>query len=79
MAGQVPSDLRFGFKMTDPITIKKSYAVELRNRDWLCPDYFRCLARHQGCQTFLYVSNRLEGNALATLRATIEPVHVCHP
>ena len=231
MAGQVPSDFRFGFKVTDAITIKKyprldrfgalagkpnpnflnadlfiraflspcetvrsqvgllmfefsrfwpgdyergrdfvadldrflgqlppgwPYAIELRNRNWLCPDYFRCLARHQVChvynswehtppvgeqltmpgsqtnpclvaarfllkpgrpyaeavkafqpydqtreinlparqagaaliaegirakgrQTFLYVNNRLEGNALATLQAMIELVHVCQP
>jgi hypothetical protein len=85
MAGQVPSELCFGFKVTDALTIKKSNAIELRNRSWLCPDYLRCLARHPGCQTFLYVNNRLdvnnrlEGNALANLRAMIEPVHVCQP
>jgi uncharacterized protein YecE (DUF72 family) len=127
MAGQVPEDFRFGFKVTDAITLKKfpnldrfgqlagkpnqnflnaglfaqaflrscesirskvgllmfefsrfwpsdyehgrdfiadldkflaqlpkgwPYGVELRNRNWLKPEYFECLARHQVTHVF---------------------------
>ena len=127
MAGQVPADFRFGFKVTDAITIKRfpnldrfgdragqpnqdflnaslfvkdflepcdsirpkigllmfefsrfwpadyrhgrdfvsdletflgrlppgwPYAVEIRNRNWLRPEYFECLARHQMTHVF---------------------------
>jgi uncharacterized protein YecE (DUF72 family) len=127
MAGQVPEDFRFGFKVTDAITLKKfpnldrfgrlagkpnenflnaelfnqaflrscepirpkvgllmfefsrfwptdyehgrdfitdldrflaqlptgwPYGIELRNRNWLKPEYFECLARHQVAHVF---------------------------
>jgi uncharacterized radical SAM superfamily Fe-S cluster-containing enzyme len=51
----------------------------MRNRNWLKPEYFECLARRQVAHVYNswdamppVVNNRLEGNAISTIASMLE-------
>jgi hypothetical protein len=55
------------------------YAVEMRNKHWLHPDYFECLARHEVTHVFQFMGCQATGwrtNGAGQLRAAKNPTSV---
>jgi uncharacterized protein YecE (DUF72 family) len=79
LVSQVPNHFQFGFKVTDEITVRKTFQPYDKTKE--INEEARQAGRAlivEGEQykprrkTYIYVNNRLEGNALETIAAMLE-------